>query len=516
MKALTFHYRCKKLIVFRHLHRKHDAAYKEYTSRYQLTDASQPTIDSVMKRDDNGPLGVKHPQQLKFNRSVVNNLIVGCALPMSIVENPNFRAFIHDLNPKLSLPSRQHISYTLIPDLHAQRLMAVKKHLSQVNFISLTLDLWSDRRCHSFMAITGHTFAECIPTNFLLTFQSFKGSHTGVRIAEAVDKCLSDFNIKDKLRFVVTDNASNMRKAFDVLSAMISDEGEEAGVTVNAIDDESLWEDIESTDEERIAAVMSRNGAHRLSCFAHTLQLVVKDGVDKLGSGRSLMSKCSKMANLVHQSIAFREAFEKQFGSSASIPSTNATRWSSLFNQLTSIVDLDSSKLADVLMETSHSNLILTKRENEMLDELVDILSPFAEATDLTQGDKYTTIGCIVPTVVALMKHLASLSDRAVYHGPVIRALQSSMLTRFSGLLSNLKMLHSPGSDRESDQSTSLPFDDPIYLVACVLDPNWGFRWLESDYVGPDEVKMSLRASIIGKLLNMLPQLILCDLSSGF
>jgi hypothetical protein len=202
------------------------------------------------------------------------------------------------------------------------------------------------------MAITGHTFADCTLKNFLLAFQSLKGAHTGVRIAEAVDKYLSEYNIKDKLLFVVTDNASNMRKAFQVFSAMMTaddEEDQESAVTI--FDDETVWEDLEPSDEERITAVMSRNGAHRLGCFAHTLQLVVKDGVDKLGAGRSLISKCSKMANLVHQSISFREAFEKKFGSYASIPSTNATRWSSLFHQLTAIVDLDVQKLSDVLID---------------------------------------------------------------------------------------------------------------------------------------------------------------------
>jgi hypothetical protein len=264
----------------------------------------------------------------------------GLSLPMSIVEHPKFRAFIHDLNPKFSLPSRQHISYKLIPELQSQRLLAVKKHVSSVNFISLTLDLWSDRRCHSFLAITGHTFLDCTPCTCLLTFQAFKGSHSGKNIAEAVDKCLSEFNIRDKLRFVVTDNASNMRKAFEVLAALTADDATDPPESV--LDDDSLWEGLLPSEEEHVDATMSRTGVKRLSCFAHSLQLVVKDGVNKLGAGRTLISKCCKIANLLHQSISFREEFEKMFGNGASIPSTNATRWNSLFQQLISISDLES------------------------------------------------------------------------------------------------------------------------------------------------------------------------------
>ena len=313
-----------------------------------------------------------------------------------------------------------------------------------------------------------------------------------MNIAGAVEKCLSDFNIRDKLRFVVTDNASNMRKAFEVLAAMTAEEATEPP-ELSVLDDDSLWEDMQPSDEEHVNAAMCRTGVKRLSCFAHTLQLVIKDGVEKLGAGRTLISKCCKMANLVHQSIAFREEFEKMFGNSASIPSTNASRWNSLFMQLTSISDLDSQKLANLLMQTSHDKLILTKKESDMLDELVDILAPFAEATDLTQGDKFTTIGCVVPTVVALMKHLTSLLDRASYHRPLVTALHASMLVRFEGLLVNLQMVPQPAGQE------NLPFDAQIYLIATALDPSWGFRWLECDHPGTEDVKICLKAAIISE-----------------
>jgi len=41
---------------------------------------------------------------------------------------------------------------------------------------------------HSFMAITVHAFSGCKANAFLLSFEAFKGSHTGVRIAEEYEK----------------------------------------------------------------------------------------------------------------------------------------------------------------------------------------------------------------------------------------------------------------------------------------------------------------------------------------
>jgi len=52
-----------------------------------------------------------------------------------------------------------------------------------------------------------------MPKSHLLAFESFEGSHTGQRIAEALESVMIDNQIQSKVRSIVTDNASNMRKA---------------------------------------------------------------------------------------------------------------------------------------------------------------------------------------------------------------------------------------------------------------------------------------------------------------
>ena len=86
-------------------------------------------------------------------------------------------------------------------------------------------------------------------------------------------------------------------------------------------------------------------------------------------------------------------------GSGRSVPSTNETRWNSTFRQLKAIVELDQLKLGTVLRDANQGNLVLTTKEVTQLQELVKILAPFAEATDLTQGDKIITISCVVPVI---------------------------------------------------------------------------------------------------------------------
>jgi len=71
-----------------------------------------------------------------------------------------------------------------------------------------------------------------------------------------------------------------------------------------------------------------------------------------------------------------------------SVLASNDTRWNSVYRQIEAVVELDQLRLLDVLQKTLYENLIMNAKELAQLQELVSLLSPFAEATDLTQGDK--------------------------------------------------------------------------------------------------------------------------------
>jgi len=142
------------------------------------------------------------------------------------------------------------------------------------------------------------------------------------------------------------------------------------------IDNPTLWEDIDGL-ENSLAAV----GGRRQPCFVHSLQLVVRDGLASLSFARPALGKVSKVANLVYQSPLFRSYFEEQFGCTSSIPQTNATRWNSVWMQLLAVTKLDTQKLRDLLKSTAHENRILSAKDVQILKEIVDILTLFAELT---------------------------------------------------------------------------------------------------------------------------------------
>jgi len=81
---------------------------------------------------------------------------------------------------------------------------------------------------------------------------------------------------------------------------------------------------------------------------------------------------------MLHQSALVKEAFEKQFGENRSIPQTNSTRWSSLYNQLNIVSKLDHSKLAAFLADRDLTNLSFSSDDQAVLTELVTVLERFA------------------------------------------------------------------------------------------------------------------------------------------
>jgi len=83
------------------------------------------------------------------------------------------------------------------------------------DYVSITADICTHRRAHSFLGVTVHMFGHGSqkPNSNLLAFRHFEGSHTGQHIADKLDGILEDFSIASKTHFIVTDNASNTKKA---------------------------------------------------------------------------------------------------------------------------------------------------------------------------------------------------------------------------------------------------------------------------------------------------------------
>lgn len=102
-----------------------------------------------------------------------------------------------------------------IPYLVSKVKDDIIKALEAQASVALTTDLWSDRRLRSFLGVTVHIACKDKDSyslkSFLLDCWHFTGKHCGERIASAFDEIVEGYGIDNKISYILTDNASNMK-----------------------------------------------------------------------------------------------------------------------------------------------------------------------------------------------------------------------------------------------------------------------------------------------------------------
>ena len=119
--------------------------------------------------------------------------------------------------------------------------------------------------------------------------------HTWENIRCQYEAITTSFNIHDKVRSVNADNAANMLKAI-TLRDFPPDDDEK--------DDEDIEEDeFQPVQVPEISYKTSKTEHH--TCFAHTLQLIVVDGVMQAEHIDYVLGKISKLVSHVwHLTLA--------------------------------------------------------------------------------------------------------------------------------------------------------------------------------------------------------------------
>ena len=130
------------------------------------------------------------------------------------------------------------------------------------------------------------------------------GSHTGEHIHDKYEEVMNYYDISNKVSFIVTDNAANMKAAFKVAFP---------GVEVLAASEEDTSAEDHDADldlfhENQDSSIDSIEG-ERISCFAHSLQLTVGDGLKETKAVSPALSRAVAVSNLLHRSTAYKVSY---------------------------------------------------------------------------------------------------------------------------------------------------------------------------------------------------------------
>ena len=374
--------------------------------------SNQTTLTSLVCTHKKYSANDQH--QLQLTDALVT-FVAGDLMPLSIVESPRFRSLMSSADPRYQVPSRKLLRVKLLPERSAKMREGILKRLQKASSICVTVDLWSNRQLRSYISITAHFIneSEWSLESVMLACSHFKGSHTAEAINEKFQKELISFEILSKVSFIVTDSAANMIKAFSLPCfeelSFVDSEDDEMGDDCDALhpsSSELLYEEIDET-------------CQHVRCFAHTLQLVIKDGFKQVGNISKVLGKASAIVSHVRKSIHAAELLESE----RSLQTATVTRWNSQLTMIRSILRIPEEKLNS--LGTTHE---LTVYDRKLLEDLVEILTPFETATQYIQGNKVATSSMIVPCIRVLKASMTKLSMK--FSNRLVLALKTSVNDR--------------------------------------------------------------------------------------
>lgn len=268
--------------------------------------------------------------------------------------------------------------------------------------VTICLDAWTKKGLSaSFLGISASFFNPVSrkPCHILLSLVELTESHTGEMLSGCLERCLSEYNIPaSKVLLLVTDNGANMIKAIRLL--------QEKEMEKDTEDGNSEGEDDEDAEDDIPLARLVFGGDssdyiayRRLPCMAHSLQLIVRE-VNKHKAYESVIVKARHLVAHIRKSPTLIDVLVKRVGKSVIMDCT--TRWNSTNAMIKRLIDIKSA-VNEVMSDASIDTLVAS--EWAKLDEVVNLLEPFAVHTDVLQSDTFS-LSNVIPALMDLECHL--------------------------------------------------------------------------------------------------------------
>lgn len=144
-----------------------------------------------------------HPKQVLATDCLVS-FVAEDLMPLRVVDSDRFKAFVCALDPNFSLPSRKHLSTSLLEKKYSNSKMTVMKRLEAVKH-HLTIDIWSSRQMRSFLDVIDHYISNKWKLeSVMLSYICITGRHTGENIIQRFEEIAAKFDILTKVSRIVT------------------------------------------------------------------------------------------------------------------------------------------------------------------------------------------------------------------------------------------------------------------------------------------------------------------------
>ena len=174
--------------------------------------------------------------------------------------------------------------------------------------------------------------------SFVLGCNRIIGRHTFENLMLWYDEIVSDFCVSGKVKHVITDSAANIKKHLHLFQDM------KLTLTLTATrrkKNQRVTYNVDNTDEY----IFNENLLlEHHSCFAHCIQLMVKDGIAKAGQLASVIKKCSKLISFIRKSTIAADILKDE----KRLQADNLTRWNSQVKMIRPLLAIEERKLLEI------------------------------------------------------------------------------------------------------------------------------------------------------------------------
>ena len=329
----------------------------------------------------------------------VSDFIVRDLRPVNVVDSVGFLHLMEVADPRYTVPCRRTINSCI-----DRRYLAVKanvqQELKQVDYMGMTTDMWTSRSKDGYISITVHYISpQFVMKHHNLQSCPFPGSHTALNIATMLKKLVEEdwgIDLQMQVPAFTTDNAQNV---------------------VNAI-------------SENLMLVA-------IPCAGHSLNLAVQDALSVAGLRTGLARGKKVVEHFNHSRLDSEELKVKQ--KQLELPPHRliqdvATRWNSTLDMASRLCEQQAAIAAVLHGKRNLHHLELSPQEWHNLEDLIKLLEPFKNATEVLSGQKYPTLSCLGPILADLKEKIAANPLDSTTVKSAKRAMRIDLSERYQNL----------------------------------------------------------------------------------
>uniref|UniRef100_A0A8C5QMC0 BED-type domain-containing protein n=1 Tax=Leptobrachium leishanense TaxID=445787 RepID=A0A8C5QMC0_9ANUR len=350
--------------LWAHLRNRHVNLYTEAQKAKpsETPSQSQPKIKDLFQKQTKWQNSDGRSQLL--DRAILEMMVTDNQ-PFTVVSDSGFKRVMSIAEPRYTLKSEKYYRTEMLPRIHDKVMQKVKTMLQPENAgnaLSFTTDCWTGPT-ESLMSLTCHFIdAGWTRRQLVLNTKVMQGSHTGEYIKEMFLGMLDDWAIsKDRVMLVLRDSGANMVKGM------------------------------------RLAEVSD------LSCMAHTLQLVVNEGLSSQRALIDIIAMLKRCATHFHHSIIAKQRL-RSIQEDLDLPKNSLiqavpTRWNSTLHMLQRMLE---QKRALNIYAGEHGGYSCPNAGQwDIIGNLVETLIPIEEVT-LEVSHYDSSVSSVIPCVRVL------------------------------------------------------------------------------------------------------------------